>query len=79
MEGMGEINLWSGGNVSEGGNFTYTKAKFREGGYLVAGAEQEFSCLIGMFRYYFLIMRKVAIHALSFLCLNFQQWMESMG
>ena len=32
MEGMGEINLWSGGNVSEGGNLTNTKAKFRQGG-----------------------------------------------
>jgi len=38
--------LWSGGNVSEGGS-TYTKAKFREGGCLIAGEEQEFSCLNG--------------------------------
>ncbi len=33
-------------------------------------------CPLGMFRYYFLIMRKVAIHALSFFCLNFQQWFD---
>jgi len=51
MEGMGEINLWSGGNVSEGGNLTHTKAKFREGVYLITGEEQEFNFLNGKHRF----------------------------
>ena len=45
--GNGGFNTWSGGNVSEGGNLTHTKAKFREGGCLIAGEEQEFSFLNG--------------------------------
>jgi len=73
MEGMGEINLWSGGNVSEGGNFTYTKAKFREGGCLIAGEEQEFSCLNGKHglitgREAVIANRRVSIAGEQFLC-----------
>ena len=32
--------MWSGGNVSEGGNFTYTKAKFREGKSMLHSEEE---------------------------------------
>ena len=72
MEGMGEINLWSGGNVSEGGS-TYTKAKFREGGCLIAGEEQEFSCLNGKHglitgREAVIASRRVSIAGEQFLC-----------
>jgi hypothetical protein len=72
MEGMGEINLWSGGNVSEGGS-TYTKAKFREGGCLIAGEEQEFSWLNGKHglitgREAVIASRRVSFTGEQFLC-----------
>ena len=38
--GNGGFNIWSGGNVSEGGNLTHTKAKFREGGCLITGVNR---------------------------------------
>ena len=48
--GNGGFNTWSGGNVSEGGNLTLTKAKFREGVYLITGKEQELNLLNGKHR-----------------------------
>jgi len=71
--GNGGFNTWSGGNVSEGGNLTLTKAKFREGGYLVAGAEQEFSCLNGKHglitgREALIASRRVSFTGEQFLC-----------
>ena len=45
--GNGGFNIWSGGNVSEGGNLTHTQAKFMEGGCLIAGEEQELNLLNG--------------------------------
>ena len=64
--------MWSGGNVSEGGS-TYTKAKFREGGCLIAGEEQEFSCLNGKHglitgREAVIASRRVSIAGEQFLC-----------
>jgi len=45
--GNGGVKTYHERLESEGGNLTLTKAKFRDGGYLVAGAEQEFSWLNG--------------------------------
>ena len=71
--GNGGLNTWSGGNGSEGGNLTLTKAKFREGGYLVAGAEQEFSWLNGKHglitgREAVIASRRVSFTGEQFLC-----------
>ena len=49
--GIRRLNTWSDSNASESGNLTHTKAKFREGVYLITGEEQEFNFLNGKHRF----------------------------
>ena len=59
--------------MSEGGNLTHTQAKFREGGCLIAGEEQEFNLLNGKHglitgREAVIASRRVSIAGEQFLC-----------
>ena len=59
--------------MSEGGNLTHTKAKFREGVYLITGEEQEFNFLNGKHRFItgreaVIASRRVSIAGEQFLC-----------
>ena len=59
--------------MSEGGNLTHTKAKFREGVYLITGEEQEFNFLNGKHRFItgreaVIAGRRIPIAGEQFLC-----------
>jgi len=69
----GGFNSLSKGRESEGGNHTHTKAKFREGVYLITGKEQELNLLNGKHRLItgreaVIAGRRVSIAGEQFLC-----------
>ena len=71
--GNGGVKTYHERLESEGGNLTHTKAKFREGGCLIVGQQQEFSCLNGKHglitgREAVIASRRVSFTGEQFLC-----------